>query len=322
MGPKRMAAKGNWCYISRAMKIVVLAKRSRAYSTERVVGAARARGHRCHSIDPEDCSLVLSGEPAPVIYYKSRRLLNVGLALPRLGVAPSEFTISALQCFEALKSPCINAPDAITNARDRFRSLRVLAAAGLRVPRALLARRPEELERKVQLLGGPPVILRLLQGTQNVGAIVAEQEHAIISIVESFWEAGKNILLQQYVPETRGREIRAFVVGGRVIASVKRITRVGEFRTRLHRPGEAYACEIAKAYRALAIRAAEVLSLEIAAVDLIETKEGPMVVEVNPAPGLEEIERATEIDVAGEIVRFCESYAERKAAAAPKAVAL
>jgi ribosomal protein S6--L-glutamate ligase len=302
------------------MKIVILSKRSRSYSTERLVQAARGRGHRCHSLDPEDCSLVLEGGRRPVIYYKSRRLLNVGLVIPRLGAAPSEFTISALQCFEAHGVPCLNAPDPLTNARDRFRSLRVLAEAGVRVPRTLLARRPEELERKVALLGGPPVILRLLQGTQNVGAIVAEKEHSIISIVESFWEAGKNILLQEYVREARGREIRAYVIGGRVIGALKRTARIGEFRTHLHKPREAVAVEPPRAYRALAIRSAEVLDLEIAGIDMVDARPGPMVVEVNPAPGFEELERATGIDVAGELVRFAELYAERKAAAAAKAV--
>jgi ribosomal protein S6--L-glutamate ligase len=301
------------------MKIVILSKRSRSYSTERLIQAARARGHRCHAIDPEDCSLVLEGSTRPVIYYKSRRLLNVGLAIPRLGASPSEFTISTLQCFESLRVPCLNRPDAITNARDRFRSLRVLAAAGLEVPRTLLARRPEELPRKVQLLGGPPVTLRLLQGTQNVGAIVAVEGHAIVSIVESFWEAGKNILLQQYVPEARGRELRAYVVGGRVIGAVKRVTRLGEFRTHLHKPREAQSVELTRAFRALAIRAAEILELDIAGVDLVESKRGPMVVEVNPAPGLEELERASGIDVAGELVRFAESYVDRTAAPGPVA---
>lgn len=319
--PPRVAPPSVWCYISGSMKILILSKRSRSYSTERLIQAARARGHRCHAIDPEECSLVLDGATRPVIYYKSRRLLNVGLAIPRLGAVASEFTVSALQCFEALGVPCLNGPDAITNARDRFRSLRVLAAAGVKVARTLLARRPEELPRKIELLGGPPVMMRLLQGTQNVGAIVSGEPHAIISIVESFWEAGKNILLQQYVPEARGRELRAYVIGGRVIGAVKRITRIGEFRTHLHRPREAVATELTRNYRALAIRAAEILNLEIAGVDLMESRGGPMVVEVNPAPGFEEVERAGGIDVAGELVRFAESYVERVAAPVPSPVA-
>ncbi len=290
------------------MKIVLLAKRSRAYSTERVIQAARARGHRCLALDPEDLSLALDGGPRPVIYYKSRRLLNVSLALARLGAAPNEFALSALRCFEALGVPCINPPDAILQARDRFRSLGVLAAAGIRVPRTLLARRPEELERKIALLGGPPVILRLLEGTQHVGAIVAEKTHSILSIVESFWEAGKNILLQQYLPESRGRELRAFVVGGRVIAAVRRVTRVGEFKKNIHRPREATSVDLARARRALAIRAAEILGLPIAAIDIVEARGGPLVVDAHPTPGLEEIERPTDVDVAGEIVRFAEAH--------------
>jgi ribosomal protein S6--L-glutamate ligase len=295
------------------MKIVLLAKRSRAYSTERLIQAARARGHRLLALDPEDLSLVLDGAERPVVYHKSRRLLKVGIAIARLGAAPNEFAISALQCLEALGVPCLDAPEAILHARDRFRSLRALAAAGMRVPRTLLARRPEELERKIQLLGGPPVTLRLLQGTQNVGAIVAEKEHSIISIVESFWEAGKNILLQQYHPESRGRELRAFVVGGRVIGAIRRVVRLGEFRTQIHRTREAAPIELSRAHRALAIRAAEILGLSIAAVDLVEAKGGPVVGEVNPTPGLEEVERTTEIDVAGEIVRFAESFAAERA---------
>lgn len=315
-----MVGGADRCYISR-VKIVLLARRSRAYSIERLIQAARGRGHRCLAIDPEDLSLVLDGGERPTVYYKSRRLIHVDLGMARLGAAPSEFAVSALQCFEALGVPCLNAPDAITNARDRFRSLRALAGAGVAVPKTLLARRPEELERKVRLLGGPPVILRLLQGTQNVGAIVAEDMHAIISIVESFWEAGKNILLQQYRGEGRAREIRAIVVGGRVIAAVRRATRLGEFRANIHRPREAVPAELTRPCRALAIRAAELLNLQVAGVDMIEARGGPWVAEVNPAPGLEEIERPTGTDVAGEVVRFAETVVEARAAQ-KKAVAL
>ena len=295
------------------MKIVVLAKRSHSYSTERLVEAARERGHRCHALDPEDCSLVLDGA-RPVVYYKSRRLLGVEVAVPRMGAAASEFALSALQAIEALGAVCLNRPDSITNARDRFRSLRLLQDSGLRVPRTLLARRPEELERKVELLGGPPVVLRVLQGTHSVGAIAAENLPAIISIVESFWEAGKNILLQRYAVERSGRLIRAFVVGGRVLAAVRRVVQLGGVRRRPQRPREAMPAELNRPCRALAIRAAHVLNLDIAGVDLVEARGGPMVVEVNPSPGLEELELVTGVDLAGEIIRFAEVLTLSRAA--------
>ena len=299
------------------MKIVVLSRRSRSYSTERLVQTARTRGHTCQALDPDDCSLVLEAD-RPVVYYKSRRLLNVHLAVPRLGAQATEFSLTLLQAFEELGIPCLNLPDAIANARDRFRSLRALGRAGLPIPRTLVCRRPEEIGRKVQLIGGPPVLLKVLGGSHGMGAIIAENMDSIVSIVESFWEAGRNILLQQVVG--RGREVRAFVAGGRVIGAVRRAPRAAEPRD--PRSATSEPADLTRPYRALAIRTAEVLGLEVAGVDLHEGKGGPLVMEVNPAPGLEEVERATGIDVASEVMRFAEAMvARRSAKAAPKAVA-
>lgn len=296
------------------MKVVILSRRSRSYSTERVAQAARARGHTCQAIDPDDCSLVLESE-RPVVYHKSRRLLNVALAVPRLGAQPTEFALSLLQAFEELGIPVLNAADSITAARDKFRSLRKLRRCGIPVPQTLLCRRPEEIGRKVQLIGGPPVLIKVLQGTQGVGTIVAENMDSIVSIVESFWEAGKNILLQQVL--LRGREVRAYVIGGRVIAAVRRPGRGADLQRESKDRPAGEPADLTRPYRALAIRTAAALGLEIAGVDLHEGKGGPMVMEVNPAPGLEDVERATGIDLAAEIVRFAEAFVlERQAARA------
>jgi ribosomal protein S6--L-glutamate ligase len=298
------------------MKILVLSRRSRSYSTERLVQAARGRGHTCQAVDPEECSLVLEGG-RPVIYYKSRRLLNIALSVPRLGSQATEFSLSMLQALEELGVRCLNGPDSISNARDKFRSLRVLGRAGLPTPRTLLCRRPEEIGRKVQLIGGPPVLIKVVQGGQGPGAIVAENMDSIVSIVESFWEAGRNILLQQVMG--RGREVRAFVVGGRVIAAVRRAPLAARSRgvqyQRQARVGPGEPAELTRQYRALAIQAAQALGLTVAGVDLHEGKGGPVVMEVNAAPGLEEVERATGIDVAGEVLRFAEAFVAEPAGA-------
>jgi ribosomal protein S6--L-glutamate ligase len=289
------------------MKIVILSRRSRSYSTERLAQAGRARGHTCQAIDPEDCSLVLEAD-RPVVYFKSRRLLNVSLAMARLGAQANEFALTLLQAFDEAGVPCVNRPDAIANARDRFRSLRALGRAGIAVPRTLLCRRPEEIGRKVQLIGGPPVLMKVLGAAQGMGgAIIAENMDSIVSIVESFWEAGRNILLQQVVG--RGREARAFVAGGRVIGAVRRLRPADARDPR----GVGEPAELARPARALAIAAAGALGLDVAGVDLHEGKGGPLVLEVNAAPGLEEVERATGIDVAGEVLRFAETLVDARA---------
>jgi ribosomal protein S6--L-glutamate ligase len=300
------------------MKIVLLSRRSRSYSTARLVEAARARGHVCRAVDPDECSLVLDGATT-VLYHKSRRLLNVSLIMPRLGAQASEFAVSLLDSCEELGVPCMNGPAAMALAKDKLRLLRQLGRAGIAVPPTLLCRRPEEIGRKVALIGGPPVVLRGLHGSHGVQAIAAEDLGSIVSIVESFWEAGRNILLQRAM--TGGREVRAYVVGGRVIAALRRPPRALPDRggARRARPGARGAgwplevVELTRPCRALAIRSAEALGLSVASVDLFEGRGGARVLDVNPAPGLEEVERATETDVATEVVRFAETFVARRA---------
>jgi ribosomal protein S6--L-glutamate ligase len=295
------------------MKLVLLSRRARSYSTGRLVEAARARGHTVHAVDPEECSLVLDGR-ATVVYHKSRRLLNVSLAMPRLGAHASEFAVSLLESLVEMGVPCMNRPDAMALARDKLSLLRALGRAGVAVPRTLFCRRPEEIGRKVQLIGGTPVLLKGLQGTHGPQSIVAENLDSIVSIVESFWEAGKNLLLQQVVQG--GREVRALVVGGRVIAALRRPPRALPEKRPKKNAAPAWppeAIELSRPVRTLAIRAAEALGLSVAGVDLHDGKGGPLVLDVNPAPGLEEIERATEIDIAQEVVRYAELLVARAA---------
>jgi len=296
------------------MRIVLLSRRARSYSTGRLVEAARARGHTCRAVDPEECSLVLDG-PRRVVYYKSRRLLNISLVMPRLGAHANEFAVSILESLQELGVPCLNKAEAMALARDKLRLLRALGEAGIAVPRTLLCRRPEEIGRKVQLIGGPPVLLKGLQGTHGAQTILAENMGSIVSIVESFWEAGKNLLLQ-HAPQ-RGREVRAFVVGGRVLTAVRRppravVEKPGPRRTgRLSSPPRPEwpheVVQLTRPVRALAIRAAAALGLSVAGVDLFDGRGGPLVLDVNPAPGLEEAERSSGIDIATEVVRYAEA---------------
>ncbi len=303
------------------MKFVVLSKLPRAFSTKRLAHEARARGHVCLVADPDDFALLVDRE-GPVVYYKTRRIREVDIVVPRLGMNLTDFTLSLVSAFETLDVACLNGYTAIVDARDKFRSLNVLSRHGVLVPRTALARRPEDLEKKVALVGGPPVIMKLaqkvVQGAQGLGVIVAENIESITSILESFWEVGKNILLQQYVSESRGRDTRVYVVGGRALAALWRQTRFGELRSHLRRPSTlpSVAVEPTRAYRDIALRAAGVLGLRVACVDVIESRDGPMVIGVNASPGFEEVERASSRNLAGEVVRYGEVLvAERRATA-------
>ncbi len=293
------------------MNLVILSKRSRAYTTERLARTARERGHVCRVLDPEGLTLCLIDEK-PRIYLKSRRLLKVDCALPRLGSTQiSDFSLSIVSSLETLHVTCLNPYDTIVRGRDKFRCLTQLATRGVPIPRTLLARRPEEVQAKVELIGGPPVILKLIAGSHGVGMIFAENMNSIVSIIESFWEVGRNILIQELVPESRDQDIRTFLVGGKVVAAMRRYAPVGEFREALDR-ATPLSLAAGSEVRLLAERSAQILGLDVATVDLIETKKGHLVTDFSWSPTFEVIERVTEVDLAEQVIRHAEDLVERR----------
>jgi ribosomal protein S6--L-glutamate ligase len=235
--------------------------------------------------------------------------MRADAAIPRIGASITHYGLSVLQTFEAMGIPVVNDALAVSLARDKFLSLQILARHKIPVPRTLLARNPRELDAKLDLLGEFPVVLKLMEGTHGVGVMLAETREAVHSIMSSFWELGKNIFLQRFVSESKGKDIRAFVVGGQVVAAMRRTAKFGEFRSNIHRGGQGETVELSEPYVRAALRAARVLNLKVAGVDLLESKSGPLVMEVNASPGLQGIEAATGVDVASAVVKFAINHA-------------
>ena len=232
------------------------------------------------------------------------------VAVPRIGASVTAIGLSVVRHLEAMGIPVINSAAAIARSRDKLAGLQQLAAAGVRIPRTVLARGGGDVRDLVSQVGGLPAILKLTQGTQGVGVMIAHSAAEVESILGTLWDLGQEILLQEFVAESRGRDVRALVVGDRVVGAMRREAPRGEFRSNLHRGGFGTAIQLPPEYAETAVRAAKVIGLEVAGVDLLESNEGPKIVELNSSPGFEGLERATGLDIAGEIVGFAAQVAE------------
>jgi ribosomal protein S6--L-glutamate ligase len=282
--------------------LAVLSRKRSLYSTRRLVEAARARGMRTRVLDVLACNLVLE-RGRPRLFLAGEELRDVAVALPRIGASVTAAGLAVVRQLEAQGVPVVNGAEGIANSRDKLRALQLLAQAGVDMPRTVLARGGGDIKELLTHVGGLPAILKLIQGTQGVGVMIAHSEAEVDSILSTLWDLGQEILLQEFVVESRGRDIRALVGSG-------------EFRSNLHRGGEGTAVDLPPEYVQAAVRAARVLSLEVAGVDLLEAQSGPKVMEVNSSPGFEGLERATGLDIAGAIV----DYAARLAARPRRAV--
>lgn len=290
------------------MRLLVLSRRRFLYSTRRLRESAARRGHEVRIVDPLGCTLLVDGA-RPRLFQGGRELGSVGCAIPRIGAAVPRYAVAVVHHLESMGIPVVNRSGAILRARDKLLTLQLLSRHGLDVPRTAMARAPEGLDRVLARVGGPPVVLKLDQGTQGVGVILAETRSAVEATLETLWGLGQNILVQEFVAESRGRDIRAMVVGGEVVAAMRRQARVGEWRSNVHRGARAEPVELDPAFARAAIAAAEIVGLDLAGVDLLEGRNGPRVMEVNASPGLEGLERATGVDVAERIVRHAEACA-------------
>jgi ribosomal protein S6--L-glutamate ligase len=290
------------------VKIVVLSRGRYLYSTQRVLGAARARGHEALALDPFD-SWVCLGHGKPSLHGPRGRIAVPEVVLPRIGVSYTFYGLSVLRQLEAMGARAVNTHVAVARSRDKLRTMQIFTDAGIPTPRSAFVRHPRYIREALEHVGGPPVIVKVLEGAQGVGVLLAESESSALSLVETMHQMNQNILLQQFVEEARGRDIRALVVGGEVVAAMSREAVEGEFRSNLHRGGSARALELEPAYRETAVKAARVLGLNVAGVDMLESREGPKVLEVNSSPGLEGIERSTGVDVAARIVQWIERHA-------------
>jgi ribosomal protein S6--L-glutamate ligase len=296
-----------------ALTLAILSRKRSLYSTRRLLEAAQALGHPAKVLDTLRCDLALeSGRPR--VLFEGRELDPPGVVIPRIGASITRYGLAVVNQFEMMGVPALNGAEAIAHSRDKLRCLQFLARSGIPIPRTVMMRRREDVTAATDRVGGLPVIVKLLQGTQGVGVMIAGTHAELASILDTLWTLDEEILLQEFVAESRGRDIRALVAGNRVVAAMRRVARTkGEFRSNLHRGGAGEAVALPPAYAETAIRAARVLGLELAGVDMLESSDGPRVIEVNSSPGFEGLEKATRVDVARAIVGHAVAYARARA---------
>lgn len=295
------------------MRLLVLSRQRLLHSTRRLHESAVARGHEVRVLDPFDAALAI-GAGRPGLTAGGRSVGRWDAAIPRVGTKGAAHAVAVVEQLESMGVATVNRAEAIRRARDKTGALQRLADAGLGVPATVALPGRAGLDAALERVGGPPVVLKLNEGTQGVGVILAESRAAVESILDTLWALDREVLIQAFVAESRGVDVRALVVDGAVVAAIRRTARRGEWRSNLHRGGAAEAIALEPAYETAATRAVAAVGLGVAGVDLLESAEGPLVMEVNPSPGIEGIERATGADVAGAIVR----YAEARVEAAPR----
>jgi ribosomal protein S6--L-glutamate ligase len=299
------------------MRIVILSRQESLYSTHALVEAARKRGHDVAVMDTLQFDLGLSRRN-PQLFYKGEPVGPVDAVIPRIGASITFFGLAVVRQFEMLGVYCLNESQAIARSRDKLRSLQLLSRHDIGLPPTIYTRQADHVPACIEKVDGPPVVVKLLQGTQGIGVVLAESTAAASSVIEAFHGLEQNILIQKFIKEAKGADIRALVVGRKVVAAMKRQAGAGEFRSNIHRGGTAKKIKLPLEYRRTAVAAARVLGLTVAGVDLIESHEGPMVMEVNSSPGLEGIQKATRVDVAAAIIEHIEREARVHPSPDPK----
>ena len=290
------------------MKIVVLSTNPRLYSTRRLVEAGEQRGHRMLVLNHKRCYMNITSM-RPSIHYKGKPVEEVDAVIPRIGASVSFYGTAVVRQFEMMGVYSVNESVAITRSRDKLRALQLLSRKGIGLPVTGFANSPDDTEDLLNFVGGAPVVIKLLEGTQGVGVVLGETRKAAESVIEAFRGLNANFMVQEYIKEAGGSDIRCFVIGDKVVASMKRTGREGEFRSNLHRGGSAQLVRITPEERSTAVRSARIMGLNVAGVDLLRSNHGPVVMEVNSSPGLEGIETATGKDVATQVIQFVEKNA-------------
>lgn len=287
------------------MKIAVLSTDPKLYSTRRLVEAITQKGHEAVVIDHVKCFLMIEGEH-PTISYKGEVIEGIDAIIPRIGTSVTAFGCSVVRQFELMKVFTTVKSQAITRSRDKLRSMQILAKAGVQIPKTVFAKNPSQVNELIKIVGGPPVIIKLLEGTQGVGVVLAESSKAAKSTIEAFFGLKANFLIQEFISESKGADIRAFVVGNKVVAAMRRQGAEGDFRSNLHRGGAGEAITLSPEEEEAALTAAKALGVRVAGVDMLQSQRGPLVMEVNSSPGLQGIEKTTGIDVASLIIAYVE----------------
>jgi ribosomal protein S6--L-glutamate ligase len=292
------------------MKIAILATNPSLYSHQRLIEEGRARGHEMVVINPLHCYMNVNAE-SPTVHYQSGKILDdFDAIIPRIGASNTFYATAVLRQFETMGIYTLNQSIAISRSRDKFRALQLLARKGIPMPLTGFAQSPDNTEDLIHLAGGAPVVIKLLEGAQGKGVMLADSHQSAVSIINAFKKMGANILVQQYIKESKGTDIRCFVVGGKIIASMERCAKEGEFRANVHQGGTARKVRLTAKERAIAMAAAKAMGLGVAGVDLVRSYDGPLVLEINSSPGLEGIEKASGVDIAAKIITYIEKHAK------------
>lgn len=291
------------------MKLALMCRNPNLYSHRRLVEAARERGHDIDVVDHLRCYINITSH-RPSVRYQGADLPRYDAVIPRIGASVTFYGAAVLRQFEVMGVYPVNESVAISRSRDKLRSLQLLARKGVGLPVTVFAHRTSNAEEVINLVGGPPVVIKLLEGTQGIGVVLGETQKAAESIIQAFGGVNTNILVQEFIKEAGGEDIRCLVVGDKVVASMVRKGKEGEFRSNLHRGGSADKVKITPAERSTAISAAKAMGLNVCGVDMLRSNHGPVVMEVNSSPGLEGVEKATGVDVAGKIIEFIEKNAQ------------
>ena len=290
------------------MKIGILSRKAELYSTRRLVEAARERGHAVHVINPLRCYMNITSH-SPAIHYKGEQLEGFDAVIPRIGASITFYGTAVVRQFEMMGVYCVNESVAISRSRDKLRSMQLLARKGIGLPVTGFAHSTKYTDDLIDLVGGSPLVVKMIEGTQGVGVVLAETKKAAQSVIQAFRSLKANILVQEFIKESSGRDIRCWVIGDKVVAAMLRQGPDGEFRSNLHRGGRAEMVRITPEERSTAVRAAKIMGLHVAGVDMLRSNHGPVVMEVNSSPGLEGIEKTTGKDVAGLVVAYVEKHA-------------
>ncbi len=285
------------------MKVAILSRSAKCYSTRRLREAAAGRGHQVKVLDTLRFAIDLqAGQPD--INYKGKQLSHYDAVLPRIGASVTYFGTAVVRQFEQMDVFCANSAAGIANSRDKLRSLQILSRHNIGMPDTTFVRDRADVLPAIERVGGSPVVIKLLEGTQGIGVILADSRKVAEAIIETLQSTKQNVLIQRFVSESRGRDIRAIVVGDQVIAAMRRVAQGDEFRSNVHRGGAVEAVQLSEEFQSTAVRAAQIMGLRIAGVDMLESDEGPQVMEVNSSPGLEGVESATGLDVAGAMIDY------------------
>ncbi len=288
------------------MKLAILSRESKSYSTKRLVEACEQRGHSVDVLDTLKFAIDLEKE-APELYYQQELLQDYDGCLPRIGASITYYGTAVVRQFQQMEVFCANTADSILNSRDKLRSLQILSKYNIGIPATTFVKDKKDVLPAIERVGGAPVIIKLIEGTQGIGVLLAHTQEVATSIIELLQSQKQNVLIQKFVSESKGKDIRAIVVGDQVVAAMRRVAQGQEFRSNVHRGGKTEAVVLDEEYRQTAIRAAQLMGLGIAGVDMLEGKDGPQIMEVNSSPGLEGIEKCTGIDVAGTFIDYISS---------------